>query len=212
MTPKAILFDFDGTIADTVKAGVVIFNNLAHKYGFREITEENKDMLRAKGPREVMKELNISMLRVPTVLRALRSGIKDELPTLSAYDGIRSVTLTLKEKGYQLGIVTSNSDENVRSFLKHNDMECFDWLQTGAGIFSKATAIKKLIVRENLQNYQLAFVGDEIRDAEAAKKNGILAVSVTWGLNSHAGLLRANPGHIVDNADELLNLLLSLNS
>jgi phosphoglycolate phosphatase len=203
---KTILFDFDGTIAATVQEGVAIFNGLAQKYGFLEITPENAEALRAKGPRAVMKELGIPMLKVPTVVRSLRNGIRNVIPGVQCVDGVRVAILALREGGYRLGIVTSNSIENVRRFLKNNDMEFFDYLQAGAGVFSKASSIKKLMAHEGLKKDETVFVGDEIRDVEASRKNGMKVVAVTWGINSREGLAAAKPNFIVDTAEELTAL------
>jgi phosphoglycolate phosphatase len=203
---KTILFDFDGTIAATVAVGVSIFNQLARQYGFAEITSENSDALRAKAPRAAMKILDIPILKVPLVLRALRRGVKLSLPSLAVIDGVRSALAALKEKGYRLGIVTTNEEQTVRAFLANHQMDYFDHLQAGIGLFGKASAIKKLIAREGLAEQTIAFVGDEIRDVEAAKKNNITAVGVTWGINSREGLASAEPDFIVDAASELLAL------
>lgn len=203
---KTILFDFDGTLADTVGAGVSAFNQLAQRYGFVEITADNAEALRAKGPRAAMKALAVPVLRVPTVLRFLRSDLRSALPTLGFTDGMRAIVLALKEKGYQLGIVTSNSEENVRAFLASNDAEVFDFIQAGTGLFNKSIKIKRLIVREGLKKDEIVFVGDEIRDIEAARKTGMTSVAVTWGLNSREGLVAAEPDFMVDTAEELIGL------
>src|SRR5581483_302213 len=115
---------------------------------------------------------------------------------------------TLKERGYKLGIVTTNSEENVHAFLTKHRMDYFNYFQTGIGLFGKARAIKKLISREDLADYELAFVGDEIRDIEAAKKNNVKVIGVTWGVNSREGLESAEPDAIVDKAKELLKIFL----
>jgi len=201
-----ILFDFDGTLADTVHAGVAAFNELADRYGFLKITKENAEALRAYGPLAAMKALHIPMYRVPMVLRALRSGVKDSLSTVKFTDGLRATILELKKKGYRLGIVTSSSKENVYAFLKNNRAEIFDFIHAGAGIFNKAGKIKRLLTSKGLKNHETIFVGDEIRDIEAAHKNGMISIAVTWGINSRAGLAAAGPDFTVETANELLGL------
>lgn len=204
--PKTILFDFDGTIADTVETGVEVFNDLARRYGFYQITASNAEMLRAKGPRAVMRTLEIPVLKAPVVLRSLRKGIRLALPDVEVVEGVRAAILSLREKGYRLGIVTSNSADNVRQFLKNNQMEWFDYIQAGTGIFNKASKIRKLVARESLKCDETVFVGDEIRDIEAAKKNKMKVVAVTWGLNSREGLEIARPDFIIESAGELAAL------
>jgi phosphoglycolate phosphatase len=203
---KTILFDFDGTIANTVDAGVAAFNVLARERGFVEITADNADVLRVKNPRAAMKALSVPLLRVPLVLRTLRAGVRLALPTLQPAEGMRTAILALRENGYRLGIVTSNSQENVNAFLANNQLEVFDFIQAGTGLFNKAAKIGKMITREGLENDELIFIGDEIRDIEAAQKNNMQVVGVTWGLNSREGLESAHPDFIVDTAEELLAL------
>jgi phosphoglycolate phosphatase len=203
---RTILFDFDGTLADTVHAGVATFNELAQEYGFLEITPDNADFLRAKGPRGAMKALAVPMIRVPMVVRSLRSGVRAVLPSLGFIVGMRAAVLALKAQGYQLGIVTSNSEENVRAFLANNQAEVFDFVQASAGIFNKGRKIKRLMASEGLKKDETVFIGDEIRDIEAARKNGIAVVSVTWGVNSRDGLEAAGSDFITETAGELMAL------
>lgn len=201
------MFDFDGTLANTVTAGVAAFNQLAHRYGFVEITADNAEELRTKGPRAAMKALEVPMLRVPTVLRYLRSDLKTALPMLGFTEGMQAVLVALKEQGYRLGIVTSNSEENVRAFLTNNDADFFDFIQGGSGLFNKSLKIRRLMAREGLKNDETVMVGDEIRDIKAARKSGMTSVAVTWGLNSREGLEGAHPDFIVDTAAELAALI-----
>lgn len=206
MNKKAILFDFDGTIADTVGSGVAAFNAIAEEHGFLPITPENQGTLRDKGPREVMKALGIPAYKVPIVVRGLRSGIREAIPTLRVLDGMAVALKELRQRGYFLGIITSNSKRNVKRFLRANQLDFFDYIRAGSGIFRKTYAIRVALLLNGLKKDDVAFIGDEIRDIEAARKVGIAAVAVTWGINSKEGLLRANPDFIVNTADDLIRL------
>ena len=204
---KTILFDFDGTLADTTLAGVVAFNKIAERYGFAEITHANEGALRSEGPRAAMKTLGVPFYRIPTVLRTLRSGVRDKLPSLSFMTGMGPALFELKQRGYQLGIVSSASEENVRMFLENNHANLFSFIQAGVGIFNKAAKIRKVLSRENLDRSETIFVGDEIRDIEAAHKNGLPTIAVTWGLNSRDALAAAGADFLADTASQLLEII-----
>lgn len=91
----------------------------------------------------------------------------------------------------------------MRAFLSNNQADFFDFIQAGTGIFNKASKIKKLAAREKLKKDETVFIGDEIRDIEAARKSGLVAIAVTWGLNSREGLIAAGADYIADTAAEL---------
>jgi phosphoglycolate phosphatase-like HAD superfamily hydrolase len=207
MRKKVALFDFDGTIAASVKVGVAVFNEMAREYGFSEITPENIPALRAKSARQVARELGIPRLKIPMVVRRLRKGLKKRIATVKPVAGIKPILFALKRNGCELGIVTSNSKANVLTFLKKNKLEIFDYIRAGRGIFYKATAIRRTIARNHLESHETIYVGDEIRDVIAARKNKITAIAVTWGTNSRKGLEKENADFVVDTADELATIL-----
>jgi phosphoglycolate phosphatase len=207
MRKKAVLFDFDGTIAASIHVGVAIFNELAREYGFSEITPEKIPALREKGARHAARELNIPRLKIPTIVRRLRKELKARIGTVVPVAGMKQILITLKKNGCELGIVTSNSKTNVRAFLRNNKLEIFDYIRTGSGVFNKAAAIRKTVVRHDLNDHEKIFVGDEIRDVVAARKNKMTVVAVTWGANSRKGLEKENADFIVDTADELSAIL-----
>ena len=135
MHKKVALFDFDGTIAASVKVGVAVFNEMAREYGFSEITPENIPALREKGARQVARELGIPRLKIPMVVRRLRKGLKKRIATVKPVAGIKPILFALKKNGCELGIVTSNSKANVLTFLKKNKLEIFDYIRAGTRNF-----------------------------------------------------------------------------
>lgn len=207
MRKKLVLFDFDGTIAASVRAGVTIYNKIAREYGFLEITPENIPALREKGARQVAKELCVPKLKIPMIATRLHKGLKLRIAKVKPVPGMKAVLLSLKKRGCELGIVTSNSKTNVRVFLKKNKLEIFDYIRAGVKTFHKASAIRKTVSHYHLKDREMIFVGDEIRDVLAAKKNKMTVIGVTWGINSRKGLEKENADFVVDTADELAAIL-----
>ena len=128
MAKKVIIFDFDGTIADTLPLLVNILNRLSGKYSYKTIEESELTTLRGKTSKEILKGLGISLLKLPFVVKSAKSEFLKELELLKLVAGIKKVLLQLKKIGYKLGIVTSNSEENVKKFLKVNNLPRFDFV------------------------------------------------------------------------------------
>ena len=207
MAKKVIIFDFDGTIADTLLSVVNILNHLASKYGYKTIKLSDVTALRGKTSKEILKGLRISLLKLPFVVRSARQEFRKEVELLKPAAGIKKALLQLKKMGYKLGIVTSNSEENVNKFLKTNNMLCFDFVYSGSSVFGKAGVIKNLMESQRLKPEEAVYVGDETRDIDAAKKVGVQIIAVSWGFNSRRILEKQKPDFLIDTPNKLIKIV-----
>ena len=210
MTHPAVIFDFDGTIADTLPLLVKILNRLSAEFGYKELREENLDELRAKDTREVLRHLGISIFKLPFLVKKARVELNKEIEGLRLIKGISEALLKVKTAGYKLGILTSNSEENVRKFLGNNGLQIFDFIYSGSSIFGKGKTLKNLLREQNLKNNEVVYVADETRDVKAARKAGVKIVAVGWGFNSRQALTKLKPDFLIDEPAELIKVLESL--
>lgn len=208
---NTIIFDFDGTIADTIPSTsymTTVFNRLSDEYGFEKLTEKEIEELRQQNLRTILKILRIPLWRVPFLIREVQMKLKKELSIAKPVEGMKPLLLDLKKKRYYLGILTSSKEELVHAFLKRNGLEVFDIIYTGSSLFGKDKVLINLLHKAKLEPNEIVYVGDEIRDIEAAKKTKVQMISVTWGFNTRHGLEKYNPDVIVDTPKELARLLL----
>jgi phosphoglycolate phosphatase len=211
MTKKVIIFDFDGTIADTVDALVSIANRLAKEFGYIPITQEELALLRNLSSREIIKYSGISILKIPFLVKKVKSELKSKIQELKPILGIQEALLELKNEGYRLGIITSNSKDNVTDFLRVNDLDnLFDFIYSGVTIFGKTTIINNVLKQKQIKPYEVIYVGDETRDIEASKKANIKVIAVTWGFNSQEVLAKQNPDFLIHHPYELLKVVKGL--
>ncbi|HIK04920.1 MAG TPA: HAD-IA family hydrolase [Trichormus sp. M33_DOE_039] len=208
MTQKAIIFDFDGTIADTVDALVSIANRLAVEFGYVQITPDQLTLLRNLSSREIIKYSGISLFKIPFLVKKVKFELKNKIQELRPIPGMKQSLIELKENGYQLGIITSNSKENVTAFLKINELDnLFEFIYSGVTIFGKTTIINNVLKQKQIQPQAVIYVGDETRDIEASKKANIKVIAVTWGFNSPEILAKQNPDFVIHHPSELLQVI-----
>jgi phosphoglycolate phosphatase len=208
MTQKVIIFDFDGTIADTLDALVSIANRLALEFGYVQITQQELSLLRNLTSREIIKYSGISVLKIPFLVKKVKSELKNKIHEFKPIPGIKEALIELKEHGYRLGIITSNSKDNVTEFLKNNDLaSLFDFIYSGVTIFGKTTIINNVLKQKQIKPQQVIYVGDETRDIEASKKANIKVIAVAWGFNSPEVLAQQKPDFLIHNPSELLTVL-----
>lgn len=210
MSVKLIAFDFDGTIADTYDTFIEIVDRLSGKFGYPSVNREAVSQLRHLSSREIVQQSEVPLWKLPFILRQITSELGKEIVHIQPIPGIPEVLLVLKDRGYQLGILTSNSQKNVRTFLEKNNLiDLFDTLETGKGIFRKDKAIREVIKKHKFMNNELIYVGDETRDIEAAKKSKVKVIAVGWGFNSPEVLIAHQPDFFVETPRELVEAIIT---
>lgn len=207
MRKKVIIFDLDGTVADSWRRLLRVINRLAVELVHRELSEEEIQRLRNKKTRELFKEFKIPLIKLPFIVKRMLSELRSEIEYIKPVKGIRNVLFKLKKAEYTLGIITSNSEENVQRFLQNNRLNIFDFIYSGSSIFGKSQVVKSCLSEHGLKPSEAVYVGDETRDIEAAKKAGIQVIAVSWGFNKRKILSSQKPDFLIDDTKELLEIL-----
>lgn len=204
---KVIIFDFDGTLADTIDILLSITNRLSAEFGFKSATKEELAQLSNLNSWQILQYSGISIFKFPLLIRRLKAELHSEVPHIQLFPGIKEVLLELKKRGFQLGIITSNSRENVLGALEKNGLQdTFTFIYSGS-TFGKHKVINKWLRIENINTEKVVYVGDEIRDIDAAKKTGIKVIAVGWGFNSPQALAAQNPNFLIERPQELIEIM-----
>jgi phosphoglycolate phosphatase len=189
---SSLIFDFDGTIANSFEVAEKIFYELT---GHEPVTDESLiAYLRRQPLLKAAKEMHISPAQLPRLLIKGRALMQNRMHQVKAFSGIAPVLRELHDEGNRLFIISSNSQPNVEEFLKEHDLlECFDRVYGGVGLFSKARVLKKVMRRNRINPEDSFYIGDEVRDINAAKHAGVRIVSVAWGYNDIEALKDEKP-------------------
>lgn len=201
---KVLIFDFDGTIADSFDNFLEIVETLSDKYNFPKIPLAEIEKSRSLDAKTLLKQLKIPLYKIPFLARDMKRMQKEKIAQFHVFKGLSEVLSELKSKGYYMGIITSNGEENVKLFLKNNNIEVFDEIVGDAGMFGKDKLIRTFLKNNTFSKSDALYIGDEIRDIHACKKAGVKIAAVTWGFNSKEGLAKAHPDFLIDKPEELL--------
>ena len=200
---KLIIFDFDGTIADTIEYGIPIFNDLARKHKFRELKDINE--VRGVTLMEFIKTHKISRIKFLFYLREFLKKLNREMGNVMAYKGMENVIKQL-DKDYKLGIISANSKENIKKFLEANKLEYyFDFIYNYPLLRGKSSVFKKIMKEKRLRKEEVIYIGDEDSDIVAAKKAGIDIMAVTWGMKNKELLKEKKPIFIAEKPADILS-------
>jgi phosphoglycolate phosphatase len=205
--PKLLLFDFDGTIADTFRSGLEILNLMAPEFGYRPLREEDLPRARDMRTGELMKFLGIPATRMAQISRRGKEELNKRMDRITPLPGMLELIRLLSAEGFRLAILTSNSEENVAAFLKKFEVEVFEFVHTASKLAGKGRVIRRILKSLHLDPKEILLIGDEVRDVEAAQETGVHMVAVTWGYNSRRALINCAPDYLVEEPEALLALV-----
>lgn len=206
-----ILFDFDGTIANTLPLAFELYNEIAEQYNFVGVENTEVPLLMNMTLSEVLKLKNIPLYMVPIALINVKKKMKMRLSEVKPFEGIKEFLYNLKSAGFHLSIISSNSKENMIEFFKMNDIDVFNYIYSSTSLFGKDKLIKHYLRAVKTSAESVIYVGDEIRDIEAARASNIKIISVTWGYNDKDILSKHNPDYLVDTLADLEDTVLNIN-
>lgn len=199
---KTIIFDFDGTIADSFELALEIAAGLTDR---TRIDDAEVQRLRHMPLAKVIRELHIPITRLPRLLLDGRRLMHERISEVHTFAGIPEALKTLHEAGNHMLVISSNSEQNVRSFLRANNLEqYFDGVYGSAALFNKASALKRVIKRNRIDSDNCYYVGDEVRDVVGATKAGVTPVAVAWGYQAPEAFAEHQPFALVTNPQELV--------
>lgn len=204
---KVILFNFNGTITNTKFLAIDMYNEIAEKQGYKKILEEDVSYLSALSIRNRCKVLNLPLYKMPLVGIAIKRRSQQYIPNLKPVSGMKETLRLLKQKGYKIGFTTSNNQVVMNEFLINNSINIFNYRHFSFSPLSKSKDISSFLKKYDLKKEDVVYVGDELRDIKAAKKNGLFCIAVSWGFDSVELLNTGRADKVITEPKEIVDVL-----
>ncbi|GAB4024574.1 HAD-IA family hydrolase [Spirosoma gilvum] len=193
MKYKLIIFDFDGTLADTFPYFLRTMNALADTYNFPVIQAQEVDQLRGLDARQMIKRAQLPAWKIPLIASSFIRRMAQDIDQIQLFNGIPQLLSQLASQGVKLAIVSSNSEENVRRVLGPVSASLISYYGCGSSLFSKQRKFKRAMEKTGTRPQETLCVGDEVRDIEAAQEATVAFGAVIWGY-TRPDALAAYPG------------------
>ena len=204
---QLVIFDSDGTLADTLPWMRSVFNDLAREYGFRQVDMRDYERYRDLHGRALLRELKLPLWKLPQVMSGMRRRMSQHAGEFSLFSGMNEVLEQLAHAKIQLGIVSSNSRQNVERVLGPDNAKLIRYFSCDVSMFGKSSKLRSVLKASKVPREEAIYIGDEIRDAEAAGKVGIAFGAVTWGQHSEKALRAQKPAHFFASVPEIASNL-----
>ena len=200
-----VIFDFDGTIADSFDYVADFLITQASKEVQKNIKKES---LRHLSMLAMARNLGFSNWQLPLVYIRGRRRMHKAIKNLRPYPGIPELLHELHSNNYLVFVLSSNNRKNINAFLRHNNLRgLFTKIYGSVGVFGKAPAMRRLLKAYKTDYKDAVYIGDELRDVEAAKYLGLPIIAVNWGFARPIDLINQKPTFIAKKPSELLGLI-----
>jgi phosphoglycolate phosphatase len=181
MKYRLAIFDFDGTLADSFPFFIRVFNQLAEQHGFKGIDPDLAATYRSYDARQIMEQVGAPAWKLPLVAKSFISLMRQNVASISLFDHTDDMLLHLANKGITLAIVSSNSYDNVSQILGPANTKLISQFECGMSIFGKSTRIRKVLEKTGIPCREAIYIGDQVADLEAARKENVAFGAVSWG-------------------------------
>ncbi len=217
---KAVIFDLDGTLANTMPDLQTAMNNMLTRLGYK--TRTKSDLIKAinRGAREfVRRSLPKDVQDVDFILESALEAYGEEYSLCyceksAPYNGIEALLTELQARKIKVGVVSNKQHEFVINLLN----KLFDKGLIGCGLGQASMPVKPnpqstLFCAKELgaKPHQCLYVGDSDVDMETAKNAGMKSIGVSWGYRPAELLSEAGANYIVSDPSEILSIIDSEN-
>ncbi|NEX15047.1 MAG: HAD family hydrolase [Halochromatium sp.] len=206
---EAVVFDFDGTLADSFPWFATEINAVARDWGFHQVAPQDAARLRHLSADAIFRELCVPRWKLPWIAGDLRRRMARDIGQIRLFEGIEPLLNQLAGSDLRVAIISSNALENIRRVLGPSLCAGVEAFECGASIHGKQQRLKRLSRRLGLPAPALLYIGDEVRDIQAAHRAGAKAGAVTWGYNSEPALRAKAPDHLFRQIAEIADQLLA---
>lgn len=212
---KAVIFDLDGTLLDTVPDILDNINLMLKRFGYKEIDAETLKGYVGSGARKLCADCIGAPLSETELDERLAfyNGLYtlSESPKTKLFDGIDMVLRTLKKRGYKLAILTNKPQETTdkvyKNYLKDFGFDAVVGQSGGVKCKPDKTATVNILNKLGVLPENCYFVGDGETDVLTSLNAGTRGISVLWGYRKKHHLLKVGAKVFAETPKELLSLI-----
>ncbi len=205
MKYKLVIFDFDGTLADTFPYFLSVINRLADKYHVARVDGSQIETLRGYDAHQILKLYRISLLKMTLAGRDYRRMMFRDIHQIPLFPGIDQLLEGLAENGVRLALVSSNGKKIIREVLGPQNAARISHFECGVSILGKGKKIRKVLRKCGVRAGEAIYIGDEIRDMHAARSAGVAFGAVAWGYTLPAALQAHSPSVMFESVEDMLS-------
>ncbi|MDR0992925.1 MAG: HAD-IA family hydrolase [Ruminococcus sp.] len=215
----SVIFDLDGTLANTIDDIGAACNYALGKFGMSGHTADEYKYFVGDGIKELIERAlpenyrDNAEMKEACLLEFRRYYQENYCVFTKPYDGIYETLEKLKRLGISLSVVTNKNEEAVGLIIKKLFGGYFETVIGNSDRIKQKPdpeSVIKIMEQNSLSKDEVLFVGDSYTDIRTAKNAGIKGVGVLWGFRTREELENEGADFIIERPEELIDIVNSL--
>jgi phosphoglycolate phosphatase len=213
MTYKAVIFDLDGTLVNSLEDLADATNYALKLFGQQTYSTEAVKQMVGEGTRTLISRAlgneNKGLIE-PVLAKMLEKYVQICLNKSLPYKGLQEVVSELAKKKIKLAVLTNKDEKISQKIVSHFFNGLFQIVKgtiEGVAVKPQPTAVLQVLAQLGVRPEEAIFVGDSKIDVQTAKAAGIKAVGVSWGFRGRGELIEAGADAVIEEPNQLLKLI-----
>lgn len=206
MAKPIIVFDFDGTLADSAPIIRKIYEGMAEENNWSTLDDKTYEKLRHGTLSQARRWAGIKWWQLPRVMDGAQKLFSLESAQVKLFPGIKELIRDIQKLNLPIYILSRNTPELIDKVLKRNKINGIIVLGK-VSIFGKHRALREIARNEKAERKNVFMIGDEIRDINSANKADVTSIAVAWGLQDISLLKKHSPTYVVNKPDEIFKII-----
>jgi len=213
---KAVLFDLDGTLLNTIDTITYYCNKALTENGFNPIETDKYKLLVGDGAKKLVERaLSCSGEWTDKDFDAVYSLYNklydaDTLYLTSPYAGVVDMLKALKNKGYKIAVLSNKPDfatvDVVNTVFGEGLFDLCRGAVEGVPLKPAPDAVFDIMKHLGISKDEAVFVGDTKVDIKTGKNAGLYSIGVLWGFRDYEELDTAGADVIIDNPEKIIEI------
>ena len=214
MKYKAVIFDLDGTLLDTLEDLALSFNYVLYMYGKTPRKAEEYKYLVGEGANallvKILPDLNDEEIKQARKMFETHYEKQFDKNT-KVYTDISKVLTFFQARGYKLAILSNKPNNFTKKcalkYLRTWQFDAVYGIREGIARKPDAAGVVEILKELHVDSHECIFIGDTKIDMLTAKNSNMDSIGVLWGFRDETELREHGAKYIVENPKDIIKLI-----